>query len=144
MSANDVFTRPRPKSDIALKRQRRSAPPNKVPSIEINVHPRFGRICDGSGDGQMKRGFRLVGQAALLVITWGVIFEIGFNLAIAAMSHETYFQPIEQGMGSSGQAFVSLPEEASFAVREEVRRDVGDTGGSIGIEVECRFASGRR
>ena len=59
-------------------------------------------------------------------------------------SFETYFEPIEQGMGSSGQALVSLPEQARFAVREEVRRDLGDTGGPIEIEVEYRFASGRR
>jgi ubiquinone/menaquinone biosynthesis C-methylase UbiE len=59
-------------------------------------------------------------------------------------SFETYFEPIEQGMGSSGQALVSLPEEARFAVREEVRRDLGDTGGPIEIEVEYRFASGQR
>ena len=30
------------------------------------------------------------------------------------------------------------------AVREEVRRDLGDTGGPIEIEVEYRFGSGRR
>jgi hypothetical protein len=30
---------------------------------------------------------------------------------------------------SPGQAFVSLPEEARHAVREEVRRDLGDKGG---------------
>ena len=59
-------------------------------------------------------------------------------------SFATYFEPIEQGAGSPGQAFVSLPEEARFAVREEVRRDLGDTGGSIDIDVEYRLASGRR
>lgn len=35
----------------------------------------------------MKRGFHLVGSAALLVITWGVIFEIGFRL-------QQYFGPL--------------------------------------------------
>jgi hypothetical protein len=29
-------------------------------------------------------------------------------------------------------------------VREEIRRDLGDAGGPIGIEVEIRIASGRR
>ena len=49
-----------------------------------------------------------------------------------------------KGGGSSGQVYVLLPEEERRAVREEVRRNVGDTGGPIGIEVELRFASGRR
>jgi 8-oxo-dGTP pyrophosphatase MutT (NUDIX family) len=59
-------------------------------------------------------------------------------------SFDTYFAPIEQGAGSPGQAFVSLPEAARRAVREEVRLDLGDAGGPIKVEVEYRFASGRR
>ena len=35
----------------------------------------------------MKRGFHLLGQAALLVLTWAVIFEIGFRL-------QQYFGPL--------------------------------------------------
>ena len=62
----------------------------------------------------------------------------------ALPSFATYFEPIEQGAGSPGQAFVSLPKEARFTVREEVRRDLGDTGGKIEIEVEYRFGSGQR
>jgi ubiquinone/menaquinone biosynthesis C-methylase UbiE len=59
-------------------------------------------------------------------------------------SFDAYFKPFEQGAGSPGQAFISLPEEARRAVREEVRRDLGDTGGPIEIEVEYRFGSGQR
>jgi ubiquinone/menaquinone biosynthesis C-methylase UbiE len=59
-------------------------------------------------------------------------------------SFDAYFEPFEQGAGSPGQAFVSLPEEARQAVREEMRRDLGDTGGPIEVEVEYRFGSGRR
>ena len=59
-------------------------------------------------------------------------------------SFNAYFEPFEQGAGSPGQAFVSLPEEARRAVREDVRRDLGDTGGAIEVEVEYRFASGLR
>ena len=59
-------------------------------------------------------------------------------------SFNAYFEPFERGGGSPGQALVSLPEEIRRAVREEVRRDVGDTGGPIEIEVEYRFGSGRR
>jgi hypothetical protein len=49
-----------------------------------------------------------------------------------------------QRAASTGQAYVALPEEVRGAVREEVRRDLGDDGGPIDIEVEIRFASGRR
>ncbi len=59
-------------------------------------------------------------------------------------SFEAYFEPFERGGGSSGQAYVALPEAERRAVREEVRCNFGDTGGSIGIDVEFRFASGRR
>jgi ubiquinone/menaquinone biosynthesis C-methylase UbiE len=57
---------------------------------------------------------------------------------------ETYFEQFEQGWGSPGQTYVSLPEEIRRAVREDVRRDVGDTDGPIEIEVEFRFASGQK
>ena len=59
-------------------------------------------------------------------------------------SFEEYFDHVERGWGSAGQIFVSLPEDVKHAVREDVRRDVGDTGGPIQIEVEFRFATGRK
>jgi len=59
-------------------------------------------------------------------------------------SFNAYFDPVEQGAGSPGQAFVSLSEDARLAVREELRRDLGDTGGPIEVEVEYRFGSGQR
>jgi hypothetical protein len=59
-------------------------------------------------------------------------------------SFGAYCAPIEQGAGSRGQAFVSLPDAARRAVREEVRRDLRNTGGPIEIEVEYRFGGGRR
>ena len=59
-------------------------------------------------------------------------------------SFDAYFEPFERGGGSSGQAYVALPETERRAVREEVRRNLGDTRGSIGIDVEFRVASGRR
>jgi ubiquinone/menaquinone biosynthesis C-methylase UbiE len=64
--------------------------------------------------------------------------------SFALPSFEAYFEPFEQGGGSSGQAYVGLPTADRQAVREEVRRSLGDTGGPISIEVELRFASGRR
>jgi len=59
-------------------------------------------------------------------------------------SFDAYFGPFERGGASTGQALVSLPEGVRRAVREEVRRDLGDTDAAIGIEVEIRIASGRR
>lgn len=59
-------------------------------------------------------------------------------------SFDAYFKPFEQGAGSPGQALLSLSEDTRHAVREEVRRDLGDKGGPIEIEVEYRFGSGRR
>jgi hypothetical protein len=59
-------------------------------------------------------------------------------------SFEAYFEPFEQGGGSSGQAYLMLPEAERQAVREEVRRHLGDTGGPVGIDVVERFVSGRR
>ncbi|RWO19162.1 hypothetical protein [Mesorhizobium sp.] len=59
-------------------------------------------------------------------------------------SFDAYFEPFEKGAGSAGQAFVSLSAEARKAVREEVRSDLGDTGGIIEVDVEYRLAGGRR
>jgi len=59
-------------------------------------------------------------------------------------SFDTYFEPFEHGGGSPGQALIALSEETRRAVREEVRRDLRDTGGPIEIEVEYRLGSGRR
>ena len=59
-------------------------------------------------------------------------------------SFETYYGPLERGGTSTRQVLVTLPAEIRRAVREEVRRDLADTGGPIEIEVEARFASGKR
>lgn len=59
-------------------------------------------------------------------------------------SFDDYFEHVERGWASAGQLFVALPEATRRAVREDVRRHVGETGGPIEIEVEFRFASGRK
>lgn len=59
-------------------------------------------------------------------------------------SFDEYFDHVERGWGSSGQVFVSLPPDTQRAVRQDVRRDVGDTGGPIEIEVEFMFGSGQK
>lgn len=62
----------------------------------------------------------------------------------ALPSFDAYYAPFERGGASTGQALAALPEEIRRAVREEVRRDLGDTGGPIEVEAEYRIASGRR
>ena len=63
---------------------------------------------------------------------------------VALPSFAAYFEPYERGGGSLGQAYAALSDELRSAVREEVRRGVCDAGGPIEVEVEIRFASGRR
>jgi hypothetical protein len=52
--------------------------------------------------------------------------------------------PDQRGGASTGQALAALPDEIRLAVRDEVRRDFGDTSGPIEVEAEYRIASGRR
>jgi ubiquinone/menaquinone biosynthesis C-methylase UbiE len=59
-------------------------------------------------------------------------------------SFDVYYGPFERGGASTGQALAALPAELRRAVREEVRRDVGDRGGPVEAEVEYRIASARR
>jgi hypothetical protein len=58
-------------------------------------------------------------------------------------SFDAYYGPFERGGGSTGQALAALPEDPRLAVREEARRDLGDTGGPVMVEAEYRIASGR-
>jgi ubiquinone/menaquinone biosynthesis C-methylase UbiE len=59
-------------------------------------------------------------------------------------SFDAYYDPFERGGASTGQALAALPDEIRRAVRDEVRRDFGDTSGPIELEAEYRIASGRR
>jgi SAM-dependent methyltransferase len=59
-------------------------------------------------------------------------------------SFDAYYGPFERGGASTGQALAALPEEIRGAVREEVRRDLADSGGPVEAEAEYRIASARR
>jgi ubiquinone/menaquinone biosynthesis C-methylase UbiE len=59
-------------------------------------------------------------------------------------SFDAFYGPFERGGASTGQALASVPEKIRGAIREEVRRDLGDTGGPVEAEAEYRIASGRR
>ncbi len=65
-------------------------------------------------------------------------------LRMTFSSFDAYFGGVEQGAGNVGQDYMALPEDERRAVREEARREIGDTGGPIEVEVEVRIASGRR
>ncbi len=59
-------------------------------------------------------------------------------------SFDAYFGPFERGGGSTGQAYLELSPSLREAVREEMRRSLGDIGGPVDIEVEFQFGSGQR
>jgi ubiquinone/menaquinone biosynthesis C-methylase UbiE len=64
--------------------------------------------------------------------------------AFVLPSFDAYYGPFERGGASTGQALAALPEEIRRAVREEVRRNLADTGGPVEVEAEYRIATGRR
>ena len=64
--------------------------------------------------------------------------------AFVLPSFDAYYGPFERGGCSTGQALVGLSEDIRRAVREEARRDLGDTGGPVKPEAEYRIASGER
>src|SRR6202171_4767565 len=59
-------------------------------------------------------------------------------------SFDAYYGPFERGGASTGQALALLPDEVRRAVREEVRRDLADSGGPVKAGAENRIASSRR
>jgi ubiquinone/menaquinone biosynthesis C-methylase UbiE len=59
-------------------------------------------------------------------------------------SFDAYYGPFERGAASTGQALAALPEKIRRAVREEVRRDLANSGGPVEVEAEYRIASARR
>jgi ubiquinone/menaquinone biosynthesis C-methylase UbiE len=59
-------------------------------------------------------------------------------------SFDAYFGPFERGGGSTGQAYLTLPQSLRQTVREEMQRKLGDRRGAVEIEVEFQFASGQR
>lgn len=62
-------------------------------------------------------------------------------------SFAVYFNPIEDGQGPTGQAYVALPTEIQHLVREDTRRQLEGnavTGGPVEVEVELLLGCGRR
>jgi ubiquinone/menaquinone biosynthesis C-methylase UbiE len=90
-----------------------------------------------------------IGEAARLV---SLLEDAGFadvethaeRHTFTMPSFDAFYGPYERGAGSTGQSLAALSEEVRHAIREEVRRELDDTGGPVDVEVEVRFASGRR
>ena len=122
---------------------------NTVPQRSYNtrINLAIARYVPSLADAS-NRLFSLGDEAKLNVLFADARFR---NIEITTERHSfsipsfnDYFEPFEQGAASPGQAFIRLPAVARRAVRDEVRSELGDTGGPIEIEVEYRFASGQR
>ena len=122
---------------------------NTVPERSYNtrIHPLMARYVPSLAH-DASRLFSLGDEMRL----GGMFIDAGFSdVTIETRMHrfgvasfDQYFAHIEGGWGSAGQVFVSLPEDIKRAVRDDARRDLGDNGGPIEIEVEFMFASGRK
>ena len=66
------------------------------------------------------------------------------TLRFAYVDFDNFFGGVERGEGAMGQEYTALAEDTRRTIREEVRREVGDAGGPVAVEVEVRIASARR
>lgn len=94
------------------------------------------------------RTFAIGAEETLRMLFVGVGFE-EFESSLVRHdfvlpSFDAYYAPFEAGGGSTGEALAQLSEAARQAVREEIRRSLGDTGGPVTVPVEFRIASGRK
>jgi SAM-dependent methyltransferase len=122
---------------------------NTVPERSYNhqINVILTRYVPGLAEA-VARTFSL-GEAARLE---GLFRECGFSQietsivkhAFVLPSFDAYYGPFERGGASTGQALAVLPDEIRRTVRDEVRRDFGDTSGPIAVEAEYRIASGER
>jgi ubiquinone/menaquinone biosynthesis C-methylase UbiE len=108
-------------------------------AIDRHIQPSTARSGPGTFDGSEPRlrslfeaaGFRNV-QTAMETL------RVGFP------SFYDYFSGVENGTGNVGQEYLTLPRDIRQAVREDVRREIGDSGGPIELDVDITFASGSR
>ena len=122
---------------------------NTVPEHSYNtrVHAYIARY-DPSAAPAAARIFSLGDEAHLRTLFEAAGFR---DVELVVRSHrfshpsfEAYFEQYERGWDAQGQAYLALPEKTRQAVREDIRQSVGDTGGPIDVDVQYRFASGRR
>ncbi len=124
-----------------------SVPTTPDRSLTGRVHAIIGRHAP-SKMAEVRRVFSLGREGHLHRLFDGAGFrEVESATELLRMtfpSFDAYFGGVEQGAGNVGQDYMALPEDGRRAVREEARREIGDTGGPIEVEVEVRIASGRR
>ena len=122
---------------------------NTVPEHSYNtrIHAYIARY-DASAAPAAARIFSLGDEARLRTLFEAAGFrDIELVLHSHRFSHpsfEAYFEQYERGWDAQGQAYLALREKIRQAVREDIRRSVGDTGGPVDVEVQYRFASGRK
>lgn len=132
---------------VLRNRGRAAVSVNTIPERSYNtrIHPLMVRYVP-SLEQDALRLFSLGSERRLSAL----FADAGFSdVTIATRMHrfgvasfDEYFAHIERGWGSAGQVFASLPEDIKRAVRDDARRDLGDNGGPIEIEVEFMIASG--
>jgi ubiquinone/menaquinone biosynthesis C-methylase UbiE len=124
-----------------------SVPTTPDRSLTGRVHASIARHAPSKA-AEIGRVFSLGAEGRLLALfeaaSFAEVDDTTDSARLAFPSFDAYFGGVERGAGNVGQDYTALPEDARRAVREEARRDRGDTGGPIEVEVEVRIASGRR
>jgi ubiquinone/menaquinone biosynthesis C-methylase UbiE len=108
-------------------------------AIDLRVQLKHERSGPSTFDGSEQRLRRLFEATGFREVETAMeTRQIGFP------SFDAFFLGLENGAGHVGQEYLALPQDVRRAVREDVRREVGDTGGPIHVDVDITFASGRK
>ena len=108
-------------------------------AIDLRVQSKNERSGPSTFDGSERRLRRLFESTGFREVeTTMETRQIGFP------SFDAFFFGLENGAGHVGQEYLALPQDVRRAVREDVRNEVGDTGGPIHVDVDITFASGRK
>lgn len=108
-------------------------------AIDERVASKRERTGPSNFDGSEQRLRRLFETAGFRVVATAMETQ-----QIAFPSFDAYFLGLENGTGHVGQEYLALPQSLRQAVREDLRNELGDTGGPIHVEVDICFASGQK
>jgi ubiquinone/menaquinone biosynthesis C-methylase UbiE len=108
-------------------------------AIDRHIQPSTARSGPATFDGSEQRLRSLFEAAGFRNVQTAMETQrIGF------LSFDDYFSGVENGTGNVGQEYLTLPPDIRQAVREDVRSEIGDSGGPIEVDVDITFASGWR
>jgi ubiquinone/menaquinone biosynthesis C-methylase UbiE len=107
-----------------------------VARYDASAAPAAARIFSLGKEGRLRSLFEAAGFRDIKV----EIEETRFGHP----SFEAYFEQYERGWDTAGQTYLALSEPIRRAVREDIRKSVGDTGGPIEVEARYWLASGRK